>query len=265
MWDSLLVLALLAALDPVRLGITLLVISRPRPVQNLLAYGVGSLTACVHTLVLPLTLLHVTPMFRSLAQDLANPTTSTNVRHGQIGMGLLALSIAVLVAVRSLMRRRAPVTTPAGNTPNPATGSNAPASISQLLGGARDARAESGSAVRRLIARAQNSWESGSLWVSLVIGFLMGGPPLDGLPFVLAVIAASGAAVGTQVIAVVVFVVAMLAVVEVTLVGHLIAPAKTQAVLRHLHDWALAHRRHVLVAIFTLIGISLLVRGTAIV
>ena len=37
MWGSVGVLALLAALDPVRLGLTLLVISRPRPVQNLLA------------------------------------------------------------------------------------------------------------------------------------------------------------------------------------------------------------------------------------
>ena len=41
-WGSVLVLALLAAVDPVRLGLTLLLISRPRPVQNLLAYGVGS-------------------------------------------------------------------------------------------------------------------------------------------------------------------------------------------------------------------------------
>jgi hypothetical protein len=41
MWGSVLVLALLAALNPVRLGLALLVISRPRPVQNLLAYWVG--------------------------------------------------------------------------------------------------------------------------------------------------------------------------------------------------------------------------------
>ena len=77
-------------------------VSRPRPVQNLLAYGVGSLTACIATVVVPLTLLHGTPMFRSFTQDLATPATteSSTVRHIQIGMGVLALSIAALMTVR---------------------------------------------------------------------------------------------------------------------------------------------------------------------
>ncbi len=41
MWSSLLVLALPIALDPVRLGLNLLLVSRPRPAQNLLMYWVG--------------------------------------------------------------------------------------------------------------------------------------------------------------------------------------------------------------------------------
>lgn len=36
MWSSLGVLAIPIALDPVRLGLNLLVVSRPRPAQNLL-------------------------------------------------------------------------------------------------------------------------------------------------------------------------------------------------------------------------------------
>ena len=43
MWGSVLGLALIAALHPFRLAIILLMVSRPRPVQNLLAYWVGSL------------------------------------------------------------------------------------------------------------------------------------------------------------------------------------------------------------------------------
>jgi Sap, sulfolipid-1-addressing protein len=39
MWGAVLVLGLLEGLNPLRLGLTLLVLSRPRPVQNLLAYG----------------------------------------------------------------------------------------------------------------------------------------------------------------------------------------------------------------------------------
>ena len=88
-----------------------------------------------------------------------------------------------------------------------------------------------------------------------------GGPPLDGLPFLLAIIAGSGAAVGTQVIAATVFVAGTLAVVEIVLVSYLTTPAKTQAVLRQLHEWALAHRLQVLVAIFAVVGVSLVARG----
>lgn len=263
MWGSVLGLALLGALDPVRLGITLLLISRPRPMQNLLAYGVGSLTACIHTLVVPLTLLHVTPMFRSFTQDFATPAASCTVRHIQIGMGVLTLSIAALMTVRSLMRprQRAHLPTPVGNTSTLVLDSNTGTAISRLLGRAQDAATEGGSAIRWLLGRAHNAWENGSLWVALVIGVGLGGPPLDGLALLLAVIVASGATIGTQALAVITFVIGMLAVVEIALVSYLITPTKTQAVLRLLHDWVSDHRRQVLVAILTVVGVSLVARG----
>jgi hypothetical protein len=91
---------------------------------------------------------------------------------------------------------------------------------------------------------------------------------LPGPPLVLLVdttIVASGAAIGTQVSAAIAFVVGMLAVFEITLVSYLAAPAKTQAVLRPLHDWALAHRRQVLAAIFAVVGLFQLAKGMGIV
>ena len=75
---------------------------------------------------------------------------------------------------------------------------------------------------------------------------------------------ASGAAIGTQVSAAIAFVVGMLAVVEITLVSDLATPAKTQAVPRLLHDWARAHRRQVLVAIFAVVGVTLVANGMGI-
>ena len=66
MWSSLLVLALLAALNPVRISLALLVITRPRPLQNLLAYWVGLLIVSVPALLVPLMVMHFTPMFSSL-------------------------------------------------------------------------------------------------------------------------------------------------------------------------------------------------------
>jgi hypothetical protein len=263
MWSSVLVLGLLEALNPLRLGITLLMVSRPRPVPNLLAYGVGSLTACIATLVVPLTLLHGTPMFRSFTQDLGTPATSSTVRHIQIGMGVLALSIAALITVRSLMRarQRAHLPTPGGNTSTLVLDSNTPPAISRLLGRMQDAPTEGGSAIRRLLGRVHNAWKNGSLWVAFVIGIGFAGAPPDVVLFVLAIIVPSGATIGTQLSAVIVFVVGMIAVVEITLVSYLAMPAKTQAVLRLLHDWAWAHRRTILVAMCTVGGVSLVARG----
>jgi hypothetical protein len=68
-------LALLWALNPALLGIILLVISRQRPVQNLLVCWVGCMITNVPALLIPLLALHGTPMFRSYANSLATPDT----------------------------------------------------------------------------------------------------------------------------------------------------------------------------------------------
>jgi len=244
MWSSLLVLALLAALNPVRLSLALLVITRPRPLQNLLAYWVGLLIVSVPALLVPLMVLHFTPMFGSFTQDLAIPVTATSstVRHIQIGMGALALSIAALMTVLFSARRRARLLTPGGNTATLARNSNTP------------------TAIRRLLGRAHTAWENGSLWVALVLG-LASGTQADGVLYVLAIIVPSGAALGTQVSAAIAFVVGMLAVIEIMLASYLVTPAKTRAVVRLLHDWARAHRRKVLVATFAVLGVSLVAKG----
>ena len=82
--------------------------------------------------------------------------------------------------------------------------------------------------------------------------------------FVDTTIVASGAAIGTQFIAAIAFVVAMLAVFEITLFSYLAAPAKTLAVLRPLHEWALTHRRQVLTGIFVVVGLFQLAKGMAV-
>lgn len=71
----------------------------------------------------------------------------------------------------------------------------------------------------------------------------------------------SGVGIGTQVSAAIVFVVGMLALIELMLVCHLVTPVKTHAVVRLLHDWVLAHRRQVLVAVCTVAGVSLVAQG----
>ena len=205
-------------------------------------------------------MLHVMPVFRSTAHVLATAGSNSNARHIQLGMGVLALSISALIAVRSPARQRALVPTPVGNTSTLVLDSNTPTAISLPQGRDQDGSAQRGSAIRRLIDQVNKVWENGSLWVALVAGMTV----LPGPPMVLLVdttIAASGAPIATQVIAAIAFVVTWFAVIEITLVSYLLTPTKTHAVLRPLHDWALAHRRWVLVAIFAVVGLSLVAKG----
>jgi Sap, sulfolipid-1-addressing protein len=259
---SLLLLTLLVALDPVRFGATLLMISRPRPLQNMLVYWIGGMTIGVTYMLGPLMVLHATPFFRSLAQDLARPATYANatVRHIEIGVGVLVLSLAALMARRFWARSRALLPAPSGTTSTLVPDSNTPTAIPPLLGRAQDVPTGGGSAIRRLLARARNAWEDGSLWVALVIGLILAPPPFT-IVFVLVTIMATGAAIGTQVIAAIAFVIGMQAVVEIALVSHLFRPAKTQAVLQRLHDWTRAHRQKILVAMCVFIGGALVAQG----
>lgn len=261
MWSSVLGLALLSALHPVRLGLILLLISRPRPLQNLLAYWLGSLTGCVPTLLTPLMVVHFAPIFRSFAQRSATP--SSGIRHIQIGIGVVVLSIAALMTVRFVARQRAQLTTPGSDTSNPLPDSNTPIAIPRLLSRKQDAATAGGSVVGRLLGRAHNAWESGSLWIAWVIG--LGSVSIDGVLFVAAIIVASGTAIGTQVGAAIAFLVGMYGVVEVILVSYLATPTKTQAVLRLLHDWTRAHHRQLLIAIFIVVGVSQLAQGMGVV
>ena len=263
MWSSVAVLALPIALDPVRLGVNLLLISRPRPAQNLLVYWVGCVTASFVLLLVPLLVLQFTPVFSSFVHDLANPATSASstLRHVEVVLGVLVLAIAALMAVRFVRRRRAQARASDANMPTPDMDSDASSPISRLLERGQDAPAEGASAIQRLLRRARNAWESGALWVAFVIGF-WAGPNPSLVMFSLATILASGAAIGTQIAAAVVFIVVSLAVVEVVLISNVVAPTKTQAALRRLHDWVRGYRQPILVAILTLVGIAFVAQGT---
>jgi hypothetical protein len=77
----------------------------------------------------------------------------------------------------------------------------------------------------------------------------------------LAIIVPSGTTIGTQVSAAIAFVVGMLVIVETMLVCYLLTPAKTHALVQLLHDWVLAHRQQVVIAVCTVAGVSLVAQG----
>ncbi|MGV0607700.1 GAP family protein [Mycolicibacterium sp. XJ1904] len=256
MWSSVLALALLGTLDPWRLGAILLIISRPRPVSNLFAYWVGSVMITLPYLLIPLVLLHTTSMFDSFMSMAAEGPT---VRFVQIGVGVFMLVVAAVLAWRFRVRRRVLQATGDGTAP-PAPDSITPPALTRLLQKAQDAATTGGSPFRRLLGRVHDAWHTGSPWIGWFLGFgyLLS---IEWAVLVLAMIVASGATMAMQITAAIVFVIVLLAAVEIILVSYLIMPAKTHVVLQRLHDWAWVHRQQLLVAFVTVVGISVVANG----
>ena len=259
MWGLLLALAIMFAVNPVLLAVIVLMISRPRPVQNLAAYWVGSMITSLLGLLIPLLLLHSTPAFRTYSESFGTSGKSPAARIIQLTMGVLMLAAVAVMLVRSARQRaRQPILV--GNASGPVPDSDTPNPIASPFGNVRHEAGDNSSAFRRLLGRLQTAWEDGALWVSFVFG-LGGLPPPMLVLFVLTPIVASGSPIGTQVLAVILFVIAMFVVVEITLVSYLITPARTLAVLSPMHDWAQAHRRHILITIFSVVGTIQVVNG----
>jgi hypothetical protein len=238
MCSAVLVLALVAAMDPVRIGIAAHLISRPRPMLNLLAFWLsGMATGIVAALVV---LLFLRDFTLSVMRVMVSAVSSPIGAHIQLTVGVLALPIAALIAARFWARQRAPV---------PVTGADP--SVLVL-----EPNTPTGSS--RLSIRGQ--LECGSLGVAFVAGIGMATPPVEYLGAIIAILA-SRAAVGAQVSAALMFTLVAFAVAEIPLISYLATPAKTQAVVLRLHDWIRACRPPILAVVIGACGVLLLVTG----
>jgi hypothetical protein len=239
---TVLVLALMMATDPVRLGVTLLLISRPRPILNLLAYWLGAMLVGVTAAVVVLTMMR--DFAPTLLQNLSSLAATPVVRHAQIAFGVLALLLAALTTAGLPARQRLRVPVSVGGDPSalllqPST----PTGISQMLG------------------RARRVLGGESLWVALAAGIGTGPAPLEYLVALTAILAMGGA-IGTQISAAVVFNVVMLAVCEITLVSYLATPTRTLAIIDQLNSWVRTHRRRILSLMIGVAGVCLVVTGS---
>ncbi|AKN18171.1 GAP family protein [Mycobacterium haemophilum] len=228
------VLALLVAADPVRIGVALLLISRQRPMRNLLGYWLGALIASSALTVGLLTGLRgFAPAF---AEGVNSVAASSTGRHVQIVVGLLVLLLAVLVAVGFPTHLRASVPVPAvGVAPAGLLNPGRPTALSRLLG------------------RARGLLDGPSFRVAFVVG-MSGTPPAVEWLVAVAAILASGASIGMQVSAAIGFILVTLAVVEMPLVAYLVKPAQTQVVMLQLHSWVRSRRRQILAVLLAVAG-----------
>ncbi len=211
---TLLVMAVAVSLEPFRIGMTVLMLNRPRPMLQLLAFLGGGFAM---GMTVGLVVLFV------LRRKLLGATYFTLPRV-QIGIGVLALVVAAILAVRPTIGRRA--------------------------------------RFRSLPARAQILLGGRSLWVAGVAGLGIALPSVDYLA-ALAIILASGAAATTQVGALLMFNVVAFALVEVPLVAYVLAPRTTRAAMAALHEWIRSRRRLEVAALLTAVGCVLLLAGLA--
>lgn len=228
MWTTVLVLAIAVNLEPTRIGLLPLLLSRPRPLLQLLAYLAGSMSVSFGFGLLVLFVFERNPFGDS----------SSNGGIAQILVGAVALTIAAAMAVRWVSKRDSAALeqrTPAEPPP--------PGRVDKFA-----------TTVRRVLGRSHSPWLSG------LVGVGVGLPSVDYLA-VLLVIGTSGAAPTEQAAALVTVILLSSLVIMVPLIGYLIAPAKTLDLIDRFGAWTRARSAVEYAGLLALIGILLIGLG----
>jgi hypothetical protein len=242
MWGLVLLMALSAAQDPIRIGVMALLIARPRPMHNLLAYWLGLMATGFGAALAALFVLHdfLLPIGRFASSVAASPVFPP----AQIVLGALTLSTAALLTVRSSVRQPAHAAMPGGDSSPLVLQPKTPTVFSPLWWS----------------SLLQGVLEGQSLRTAFVAGLCSSTQVIEWGAAMIAILA-SGAGAGKQFAASLVFILVAYAITEIPLVGCLVAPTKTQAVVMLLHDWLRAHRRSIFIFMLCLVGTITVMNG----
>ena len=112
------------------------------------------------------------------------------------------------------------------------------------------------------MGRARSMFKGESLWVALAAGLGQGPAPPEYLVALVAILA-SRANIGAQIGLAVLFNLIMLGVCELTLISYLAMPTKTEAIVGRLHGWVGAHRRRLISLIVGVVAVCLIVTGSS--
>jgi hypothetical protein len=234
MWGAVLLLSVLVAMDPVRIGITALLVSRPRPMLNLFTFWLGGMAAGIAVALV--VLLWLRDCALSVTRVLVSAVSDPTVAYIQVSGGVLA----IVIAARMWARQRAPVLMSGEQPAHPAP------------------QQHTWTASRRLPIRVR--LRRGSLAVAFVAGLGLATPPVEYLAAIITILASTASA-GAQVGAALMFTLVAFTVVEIPLISYLATPAKTLALVQRLNDW-IGIRRHVIPAVVIgAVGTVLVVTG----
>ncbi|OBF91669.1 hypothetical protein A5773_22315 [Mycobacterium sp. 852014-52450_SCH5900713] len=229
MWITVLVLAGSVIFEPIRVGLVVLLLSRRRPLMQMLAFLCGGFAMGVGAGLVVLFVLRAAPVVGHFS-----------VADVQIASGLAALLVAVVLATNVVRRRVVHVR---------------PAPADAVIGRSGDVALDEGSAPsgrRRLAESARIFLRGDSLAVAAVSGVGASLPSANYMGSMAAILAAH-AAPAAQVQALVAFNVVAFAVAEIPLVGYLASPQRTRAVMAGLQNW-LRSRGHRDIALLAAAG-----------
>jgi len=163
----------------------------------------------------------------------------------KITLGVVFLTLLAVLVTRRRARQRVPVGVSSGDGP---------------LGSSVLLAERPTNIFARMAAFSQNLLERGGAWPAFLVGLGSATPPVECV-MVLTIIMASGHAIETQLVAFTVFIVLVLALLELPLLMYLLMPKKTETVMLRLDGWLRAHRRRIFEISLAVSGVVLLVQG----
>jgi type IV secretory pathway VirB2 component (pilin) len=222
---TLLAMAVAVSLEPFRIGMTVLLINRPRPLLQMLAFLAGGFAMGITVGVVVLFVLRP-----------ALGSAHFTLPRVQIVVGVVLLLNAALVATGIVGRKRTGESDGVEQRPDSNHGP--------------------------LAALAGHVLNGRSLWTAGVAGLGIALPSVDYLA-ALALIAASGAAAAAQFGALVLYNAVAFALVEIPLLLYVVAPARTRATLAVVHRWMRSRGRQEVATLLAVVGCVLLGVGFA--
>lgn len=235
------------ALDPLRLGLVAVLLSRRRPMQNLAAFWLGGMFAGIAFGLMVLIIFRDAALtaIENVVATMNEVRSAVVILDGggfKITLGVLFLTLLAVLVTRRRARERVLVGMGSGDG-------------SSVMVAERPRNI-----FARMAAFSQNLLERGGAWPAFVVGLGSATPPVECV-MILTIIMASGHAIGTQLMAFTVFIVLVLALLELPLLMYLLMPKKTEAVMLRLDVWLRTHRRRIFEISLAVTGVVLLVQG----
>ncbi len=239
MWLTVLILAGSVIVEPIRLGLVVLLLNRRRPLVQLGAFLCGGFTMGLGVGLVVLFGLRTAPGIGHLT-----------VAQVQVGSGLIVLLVAAALSVSTAAQKVSPRAPAQAAAEVPAGG----------VGGVDLVERPTASRLQRLSDRGRVFLQGESLYVAAVCGLGAALPSANYMGSLAAILASHSPPVA-QVQALLAFNVVAFTVAELPIISYLVAPGRTRAFMAGLQTWLRSRTRRDAAALVAVGGVLMLTLG----